>query len=163
MHVCTHRVWKIMKWNGIYWNELHIQKIQYRDNSVPWFLSWYASISEASCVLSWSKPSIFALIESERLKKQVDLLNWFTLMIKCGAINFVCTARPRDTRFLVPGKNRAAQNRASWGLYLCTKWDFFSKNSVSSRLLFKIRVSWGYTYVPMGIYIPYFQGFYKSE
>ena len=23
------------------------------------------------------------------------------------------TARPRDTRFLVPGKNRAAQNRAS--------------------------------------------------
>ena len=40
---------------------------------------------------------------------------------------------------------------------------FFSKNSVSSRLLFKIRVSWGYTYVLMGIYIPYFLEFYKSE
>ena len=25
----------------------------------------------------------------------------------------VCTARPRDTRILVPEKNRAAQNRAS--------------------------------------------------
>ena len=37
------------------------------------------------------------------------------------------TARPRDTRFLVLGKNRAAQNSASWGLYLCTKWDFFFK------------------------------------
>ena len=66
------------------------------------------------------------------------------------------TARPRDTRFLVPGKKRAAQNRASWGLYLCTKWDFFSKNSVSSRLLFKIRVSWGYNYVLKGIFISFF-------
>ena len=56
------------------------------------------------------------------------------------------TARPQGTWFLVPEKNRASQNRASWGLYLCTK-RFFSKNSVSSRLLFKIRVSWGYTYV----------------
>ena len=61
------------------------------------------------------------------------------------------TARPRDTRILVPEKNRAAQNRASWGLYLCTKWDFFSKNSASSRLFFKIRASWGYTYVLKGI------------
>ena len=67
-----------------------------------------------------------------------------------------CTARPRDTRFLVLGKNRAAQNRASWGLYLCTKWDSFSKNSVSSRLFFKIRVSWGYTYVLKGNFIAYF-------
>ena len=60
--------------------------------------------------------------------------------------NFVI-ARPRDTRFLVPEKNRAAQNRTSWGLYLCTKRDFFSKNSVSARLLAKIRVSQGYCYV----------------
>ena len=66
------------------------------------------------------------------------------------------TARPRDTRILVPEKNRAAQNRASWGLYLCTKWYFFSKNSVSSRLLFKIRASWGYTYVLKGIFIDFF-------
>ena len=44
------------------------------------------------------------------------------------------TARPRDTRILVPEKNRAAQNRTSWGLYLCTEWDFFSKNSATSRL-----------------------------
>ena len=51
------------------------------------------------------------------------------------------TARPRDTRFLVPEKNCAAQNRASWGLCLCTKIDFFSKNRVTSRFLFKIRVS----------------------
>ena len=28
-------------------------------------------------------------------------------------ILLVCTARPRDTRILVPEKNRAAQNRAS--------------------------------------------------
>ena len=69
------------------------------------------------------------------------------------------TARPRDTRFLIPEKNRASQNRPSWGLYLCTKWDFFSKNSVSSRLLFKIRVSWGYTYVLKGIFIAYFLGY----
>ena len=66
------------------------------------------------------------------------------------------TARPRDTRILVPEKNRAAQNRASWGLYLCTKWDFFYKNRVSSRLLFKIRASWGYTYVLKGIFIDFF-------
>ena len=66
------------------------------------------------------------------------------------------TARPRDTLFLVPEKNRAAQNRASWGLYLCSKWDFFPKNRVSSRLLFKIRVLWGYTYVLKGIFIAYF-------
>ena len=65
-------------------------------------------------------------------------------------------ARPRDTRILVPEKNRAAQNRASWGLYLCTKWDFFYKNRVSSRLLFKIRASWGYTYVLKGIFIDFF-------
>ena len=32
-------------------------------------------------------------------------------------------------------------------VYLCTKWDFFSKNSVSPRLLAKIRVSQGYCYV----------------
>ena len=70
------------------------------------------------------------------------------------------TARPRDTRILVPEKNRAAQNRASWGLYLCTKWYFFSKNSVSSRLLFKIRVSWGYTYVLKGIFIAFFVGYW---
>ena len=50
------------------------------------------------------------------------------------------TARPRDARFLVPEKNRAAQNRASWGLYLCTKVIFFSKNRLTSRLFFKIRV-----------------------
>ena len=31
------------------------------------------------------------------------------------------TARPRDTRILVLEKNRAAQNRASRGLFLCTK------------------------------------------
>ena len=68
----------------------------------------------------------------------------------------VITARPRDTRILVPEKNRAAQNRASWGLYLCTKWDFFTKNRVSSRLLFKIRASWGYTYVLKGIFIDFF-------
>ena len=68
----------------------------------------------------------------------------------------VITARPRDTRILVPEKNRAAQNRASWGLYLCTKWDFFYKNRVSSRLLFKIRASWGYTYVLKGIFIDFF-------
>ena len=37
------------------------------------------------------------------------------------------TARPRDTRFLVPGKNRAAQNRASWGLYLKTVIDTVGK------------------------------------
>ena len=55
-----------------------------------------------------------------------------------------------------PEKNRAAQNRASWGLYLCTKWDFFTKNRVSSRLLFKIRASWGYTYVLKGIFIDFF-------
>ena len=57
------------------------------------------------------------------------------------------TARPWDTLFLVPEKYRAAQNRTSWGLYLCTKWDFFPKNSVSARLLAKIRVSQGYCYV----------------
>ena len=51
------------------------------------------------------------------------------------------TARPWDARFLVPEKNRAAQNRTSWGLYLCTKGIFFSKNRVPSRFLFKIRVS----------------------
>ena len=28
---------------------------------------------------------------------------------------------------LVPEKKRAAQNRTSWGFYLCTKWDFFQK------------------------------------
>ena len=66
------------------------------------------------------------------------------------------TARPRDTRILVQEKNRAAQNRASWGLYLCTKWDFFTKNRVSSRLLFKIRASWGYTYVLKEIFIDFF-------
>ena len=44
------------------------------------------------------------------------------------------TARPWDTLFLVPEKNRAAQNRTSWGLYLCTEGIFFSKNSVTSRL-----------------------------
>ena len=49
------------------------------------------------------------------------------------------TARPRDTRFFVPEKNRAAQNRASWGLYLCSKVIFFFKNRVASRLLSKIR------------------------
>ena len=57
------------------------------------------------------------------------------------------TARPWDTLFWVPEKNRAMQNRASWGLYLCTKWIFFPKNSVSARLLAKIRVSQGYCYV----------------
>ena len=56
------------------------------------------------------------------------------------SISFSGTARPRDTRFLVPEKNRAAQNRASWGLYLCTKVIFFSKNRVTSRLLSKNRV-----------------------
>ena len=71
-----------------------------------------------------------------------------------------CTARPRDTRILVPEKNRAAQNRASWGLYLCTKWDFFTKNRVSSRLLFKIRASWGYTYVLKGIFIDFFLAYF---
>ena len=45
-----------------------------------------------------------------------------------------CTARPWETRFLVPEKSSAAQNRTSWGLYLCTEVDFFSKNSVTSRL-----------------------------
>ena len=59
----------------------------------------------------------------------------------------VYTARPRDARFLVPEKKRAAQNRTSWGLYLCTKWIFFSKNRVSARLLVKISVSQGYCYV----------------
>ena len=44
------------------------------------------------------------------------------------------TARPRDTRILVPEKNRAAQNRTLWGLYICTEVDIFSKNSVTSRL-----------------------------
>ena len=68
----------------------------------------------------------------------------------------VSTARPRDTRILVPEKNRSAQNRALWGLYICTKWDFFTKNRVSSRLLFKIRASWGYTYVLKGIFIDFF-------
>ena len=66
------------------------------------------------------------------------------------------TERPWDTRILVPEKNRAAQNRALWGLYICTKWDFFTKNRVSSRLLFKIRASWGYTYVLKGIFIDFF-------
>ena len=66
------------------------------------------------------------------------------------------TARPRDTRILVPEKNRAVQNRALWGLYLCTKWDFFSKNSVSSRLLFKIRALWGYIFVLKGILLSIF-------
>ena len=49
-------------------------------------------------------------------------------------------------------KKRAAQNRASWGLYLCTKWIFFSKNSVSARFLAKIRVSQGYCYVVSTVY-----------
>ena len=40
------------------------------------------------------------------------------------------TARPRDTRILVPEKNRAAQNRPSWGLYLCTKGIFFFQKTV---------------------------------
>ena len=69
---------------------------------------------------------------------------------------FQYTARPPDTRILVPEKNCAAQNRASWGLYLCTKWYFFTKNRVYSRLLFKIRASWGYTYVLKGIFIDFF-------
>ena len=64
----------------------------------------------------------------------------------CSRLYFFChffsiTARPRDTRILVPEKNRAAQNRTLWGLYLCTKEIFFSKNRGPSRLLFKIRVS----------------------
>ena len=51
------------------------------------------------------------------------------------------TARPLNMMFLVPEKNRVAQNRISWGLYLCTKGFFFSKNRVTSRLLFKVHVS----------------------
>ncbi len=50
------------------------------------------------------------------------------------------TARPRETRFLVPEKDSAAQNRTSWGLYLCTEVNFFSKNSVTSRLQFISRL-----------------------
>ena len=81
---------------------------------------------------------------------------WISCWKIAAAICLCYTARPRDTRILVPEKNRAAQNRASWGLYLCTKWDFFYKNRVSSRLLFKIRASWGYTYVLKGIFIDFF-------
>ena len=38
---------------------------------------------------------------------------------------------------------------------------FFKKNSVSSRLLFKIRVLWGYTYVLKGIFIAYFLAYWQ--
>ena len=50
---------------------------------------------------------------------------------------FKNTARPRDTRILVPEKNRAAQIRASWGLYLCTKWDFFFKKQCIFKAFLK--------------------------
>ena len=67
-------------------------------------------------------------------------IRWFWNIFSNQKLSVTITARPRDTRNLVPEKNRAAQNRASWGLYLCTKWDFFPKNSVSARFLAKIRV-----------------------
>ena len=67
----------------------------------------------------------------------VQVKDMYILCIKKGK----STARPRDTRILVPEKNRAAQNRTSWGLYLCTKEIFSSKIRVPSRLLFKIRLS----------------------
>ena len=96
-------------------------------------------IDNESCNSDWNSWGSYTLIgRIDDFGIRLDLLVW-------------STARPRDTRILVPEKNRAAQNRASWGLYLCTKWDFFSKNSASSRLFFKIRASWGYTYVLKGI------------
>ena len=38
------------------------------------------------------------------------------------------TARPLNMMFLVPEKNHVAQNRTSWGLYLCTKGHLFLFN-----------------------------------
>ena len=126
---------------------LGVMKVE--ENWSIWFLriflypgSWKLNRIEASdfCELSYTrgheswrklKYLIFADFPVPGVMKIEE--NW--------SVWFLCTARPRDTRFLVLEKNRAAQNRALWGLYLCTKWDFLSKNSVSSRLLFKIRVS----------------------
>ena len=62
----------------------------------------------------------------------ISMASWLAFVINRS--NYSITARPRETRFLVPEKSSAAQNRTSWGLYLCTEVDFFSKNSVTSRL-----------------------------
>ena len=86
------------------------------------FLKWTPENS------TWPKWQIMAELVVEF---QINVIKFY---------GFVYTARPRDTRFLVPEKNRAAENRASWCLSLCTKVIFFSKNRVASRPLFKIRV-----------------------
>ena len=56
----------------------------------------------------------FANFESILIFETKKVIIWFLFeaFIKLF-ITYSGTARPRDTRFLVPEKNRAAQNRAS--------------------------------------------------
>ena len=78
-------------------------------------------------ILSTQPLTFFWDDENQKERVYTKSINYFIKPTQMGADKSVSTARPRDARILVPEINPAAQNRASWGLYLCTKWDFFQK------------------------------------
>ena len=102
------------------WYPVSTDYLQFHSwKSKPWYL--HLLLFWSLCSIRWINWN-----QIHKLKSKM-ILSFLAFFIKEN------TARPRDTRFLVPEKNRAVQNRTSWGLYLCTKGNFFFKKQCISK------------------------------
>ena len=98
--ICTHRVWKIKKSKLIPF----ILKFIKTANSVPWFPTLHASISEVSFILSWLMSSRFVPIQSEKQEKQTIELSykhllWFNVELIQNLVFYHCMPQLLLTKY----------------------------------------------------------------